>query len=156
TAKQGDTLLSNDGRFFVYDEPGNRWFLWYRFDIASAVITNNTLTGDGTPGTPLSVNPTTVALKGEINPALKGVDNGDGTYTFTTIDGSTSFTINAGLSNNIYNSDGTLTGNREVQVGNNNLYFRQGSFFDPDNGLISLQSNGTFLLRTSVGNIRYG
>jgi len=93
TAKQGDTLLSDTGRFFVYDEPGSRWVLWYSFDTSSAVISNNTLTGSGTPGDPLSVNTLIVALKGDLNPLLEGVDNGDNTYTFTSKDGSNSFTI---------------------------------------------------------------
>lgn len=94
TAKQGDTLFSDDGRLFVYDEAGSRWFLWYTFDNATAKIhTNNTLKGEGTLDNPLSVNATIVALKADLNPLLEGVDNGDGTYTFTSVDGSTMFTI---------------------------------------------------------------
>ncbi len=94
TAKQGDTLFSDDGRLFVYDEAGSRWFLWYTFDNTTAKIhTNNTLKGEGTLDNPLSVNATVVALKGDLNPLLEGVDNGDGTYTFTSVDGSTMFTI---------------------------------------------------------------
>lgn len=94
TAKQGDTLFSDDGRLFVYDEAGSRWFLWYTFDNDTAKIhTNNTLKGEGTLDDPLSVNATVVALKGDLNPLLKGVDNGDGTYTFNSVDGNTIFTI---------------------------------------------------------------
>lgn len=94
TAKQGDTLFSDDGRLFKYDEAGSRWFLWYTFDNATAKIhTNNTLKGEGTLDDPLTVNATVVALKGDLNPLLEGTDNGDGTYTFASVDGNTSFTI---------------------------------------------------------------
>lgn len=101
TAKQGDTLFSDDGRLFVYDEAGSRWFLWYTFDNDTAKIhTNNTLKGEGTLDDPLTVNATVVALKGDLNPLLEGTDNGDGTYTFTSADGSTMFTIDLQVVNN--------------------------------------------------------
>lgn len=94
TAKQGDTLFSDDGRLFVYDEAGSRWFLWYTFDNSTIKIhTNNTLTGDGSLNHPLSVNTTLFSLKGDVNPLLKGVDNGDGTFDFSKHDGTDSFTI---------------------------------------------------------------
>ena len=94
TAKEGDTALSDDGRFFVYEEAGSRWFLWYTFDLGTVKIhTNNTLRGDGSLEDPLSVNTNLFSLKGDINPLLEGVDNGDGTYDFTSVDGNTSFTI---------------------------------------------------------------
>lgn len=94
TAKQGDTLFSDDGRLFVYDEAGSRWFLWYTFDNSSVKIhSNNTITGEGTLDNPLSVNTTLFSLKGDVNPLLKGVDNGDGTFDFERYDGTDSFTI---------------------------------------------------------------
>lgn len=94
TSKEGDTALTELGRMFVYDEGNSKWVLWFTFNpVDGKVYTNNTLTGDGSVSNKLSVNTSVVALKGDLNPLLKGVDNGGGTFDFSKHDGTDSFTI---------------------------------------------------------------
>lgn len=157
TAKQGDTLFSDDGRLFVYDEAGSRWFLWYTFDNSSVKIhTNNTLKGEGTLDDPLTVNATVVALKGDLNPLLEGTDNGDGTYTFTSVDGSTMFTVDVGDRfvthiDDLRNTSGRYDGDRIDVIGyyidtpgkGGGRFYWDASSTDGDNGGTIIQSNLT-------------
>lgn len=124
--KEGDVAISRSGKILVYN--GTQWELWLKANDNELVFsTNNTLTGNGSQADPLSVNPNVIATRNHISKLLKMVDNGDGTYTFTTQDGTETFTLdlaNAGPVDSVNGQTGEVElDTDDVSEGSTNLYY---------------------------------